>query len=132
MKNLIIYFVLVFCSFVGFSQKDTNIIDLSTISPVLFSPCDTSINLNYKNFKIPLSNDKNGIESFESTIQKEFSMDEYNAYVITYNSNTNYISDIWLEVGNGYDSIIIPFCSIIKIKNKEVLIKEYNKVFSFL
>jgi abortive infection bacteriophage resistance protein len=132
MKNLIISFVFTFSSFVGFSQKDTNIIDLSVVSPALFSYCDSSINLDYKNFKIPQSNDKNGIELFEAAIQKEFSLDKYKAYVITYNGNTEYISDIWLEVGNGDDSVIIPFCSIIKIKNKKTLTEEYTKVFSVL
>lgn len=129
MKNLILSFVLVFCSFIVFSQKDTNIIDLSIVSPTLFSSCDTSAN---SNCKIPLSNDKNGIESFECHIQKKFSTDKYKAYVITYNSKTKYISDIWLEVSDGTDSVIMPFCSIVKIKNKKTLIKEYNKIFSVL
>lgn len=132
MKNLVVSFVLFLVSFFGFSQNDSSFVDLTKVSPKLFSPCDDSTTYNSKIYYIPLSTDSIGIQFFKTSVESNFTVNQYKATLILYNNETEYISDIWVGVFDGNNEIQLPLCSVIRVFNSGELKTEYTKVFNVL
>jgi hypothetical protein len=121
-----------FISFMGFSQEDTSVVDLSILFPKLFSGCKDSVVVNTKKFFIPLSNDYEAIGFFKDAVSATYSKGVYQAGVLDLNRTTKFVSDVWVEVADGENVIVLPLCEINQAYVKGVLFSEYEKVFDFL
>lgn len=119
-------------SLVGFSQEDTSVVNLSILFPKLFSGCKDSVVTNTKNFFIPLSNDYEAIGYFKDAVSATYSKGIYEVGVIIFNFETKFVSDVWVEVTDGENVIVLPLCEINQAYVKGVLFSEYEKVFDFL
>jgi hypothetical protein len=119
-------------SFMGFSQEDTSVVDLSILFPKLFPGCKDSVVTNTKNFFIPLSNDYEAIGFFKDAVSATYSKGIYQAGVLDLNRTTKFVSDVWVEVADGENVIVLPLCEINQAYVKGVLFSEYEKVFDFL
>ncbi|MCE2711521.1 MAG: hypothetical protein LW688_03170 [Cryomorphaceae bacterium] len=105
-------------------------INYSDVSNILFAPCDSMIDNHIYEYFIPLSSDTEGIELFSKRIHDLYSMDEYEVFVLGYNQNSEYLSNVYTEVGNGLDSVIIPLCGLERTRQAGKLQKELSKVFA--
>jgi hypothetical protein len=132
MKKFILSVVLSFVSFVGFSQEDTSVVDLSILFPKLFSGCKDSVVTNTKNFFIPLSTDYEAIGFFNDAVSATYSKGIYEVGVINWNTTTKFVSDVWVEVTDGENLIILPLCEINQAYESGVLFSEYEKVFNHI
>ena len=131
MKNLILSLVMSFVSFVGFSQEDTSVIDLSIMFPKLWTGCTDLAVTNTKDFFIPLSSDYNHVRYFEEAVESTFSKGKFQAGVILLNDKTKFVTDVWVEVTDGENYIVLRLCEINQAYNEGVLFSEYEKVFDF-
>ena len=52
--------------------------------------------------------------------------------VIRWNTTTKYVSDIWVEVTDGENLIMLPLCEINQAFESGVLFSEYEKVFNYI
>lgn len=132
MKKFILSIVLSFVSFVGFSQEDTSVVDLSILFPKLFTGCKDSVVVNTKHFFIPISTDDEAITYFNDAISATYSYGKYQASVIIFNYNTKFVSNIWVEVTDGENVIVLPLCEINQAYESGILFSEYDKVFNFI
>jgi hypothetical protein len=132
MKKFILSVVLSFVSFVGFSQEDTSVVDLSILFPKLFSGCKDSVVTNTKNFFIPLSNDYEAVGFFKDAVSATYSKGIYEVGVIIFNFETKFVSNVWVEVTDGENIIELPLCEINQAYESGVLFSEYDKVFNFI
>jgi hypothetical protein len=119
-------------SFVGYSQEDTSVVDLSILFPKLFSGCKDSSAVNTKKFFIPLSTDYEAIGFFNDAVSATYSKGVYQAGVLDLNRTTKFVSDVWVEVADGENVIVLPLCEINQAYVNGVLFSEYEKVFDFL
>lgn len=132
MKNLILFITLSFISFVGFSQEDTSVVDLSILFPKLFSGCKDSSVVNTKQFFIPLSTDNEAIGFFNDAVSATYSKGKYEVGVIDWNTTTKFVSNVWVEVTDGENLIVMPLCEINQAYESGVLFFEYEKVFDYI
>ena len=121
-----------FISFVGFSQEDTSVVDLSILFPKLFSGCKDSSVVNTKQFFIPLSTDNEAIGFFNDAVSATYSKGKYEVGVIEWNTTTKFVSNVWVEVTDGENLIILPLCEINQAYESGVLFSEYEKVFDYI
>ena len=119
-------------SFMGFSQEDTSVVDLSILFPKLFSGCKDSSVVNTKKFFIPLSTDYEAIGFFKDAVSATFSKGIYQVGVIDLKRTTKFVSDVWVEITDGENVILLPLCEINQAYESGVLFSEYEKVFDFL
>jgi hypothetical protein len=131
MKNLVLSLVMSFVSFVGFSQEDTSAIDLSIMFPKLWTGCTDIVVTNTKDFFIPLSSDYNGVRYFEEAVASTFSKGKFQAGVILLDDKTKFVTNVWVEVTDGENLIILRLCEINSAYNEGVVFSEYEKVFDF-
>jgi hypothetical protein len=132
MKKVILSIALSFISFTGFSQEDTSVVDLSILFPKLFSGCKDSSVVNTKKFFIPLSTGYEAIGFFNDAVSATYSKGKYEVGVIEWNTTTKFVSDIWVEVTDGENIIILPLCEINQAYESGVLFSEYEKVFDYI
>lgn len=132
MKKFILSVVLSFISFVSVGQEDTSVVDLSILFPKLFSGCKDSVVTNTKNFFIPLSNDYEAIVYFNDAVSATYSKGIYEVGVIDWNTTTKFVSNVWVEVTDGENLIILPLCEINQAYESGVLFSEYEKVFDYI
>ena len=119
-------------SFFGYSQEDTSVVDLSILFPKLFTGCKDSVVVNTKHFFIPISTDDEAITYFNDAISATYSYGKYQASVIIFNYNTKFVSNIWVEVTDGENVIVLPLCEINQAYESGILFSEYDKVFNFI
>ena len=110
-KQLFILLIL-FISFVGFSQEDTSVVDLSILFPKLFSGCKDSSVVNTKQFFIPLSTDYEAIGFFNDAVSATYSKGKYEVGVIDWNTTTKFVSNVWVEINDGENLIVMNLCEI--------------------
>jgi hypothetical protein len=132
MKKFILFAVFSFISFVGVSQEDTSVVDIRLLFPKLFSGCNDSVVKSTKIFFIPLSTDLKSIGFFNDDVSATFSNGIYEVGVIRWNTTTKYVSDIWVEVTDGENLIMLPLCEINQAFESGVLFSEYEKVFNYI
>ena len=132
MKKFILSVVLSFISFVSVGQEDTSVVDLSILFPKLFSGCKDSVVTNTKNFFIPLSNDYEAIEHFKDAVSATYSKGIYEVGVLQLNRTTKFVSDVWVEITDGENVIVLPLCEINQAYESGILFSEYVKVFDFM
>jgi hypothetical protein len=132
MVKKILIFVISFVSFVGFSQEDTSVIDLSKMFPKLWTGCTDIVVTNTKDFFIPLSSDYNAVRYFEEAVSSTFSKGKFLVGVVSLNDKTKFVTDVWVEVTDGDNQIILRLCEINQAYNEGVLFSEYEKAFDFL
>jgi hypothetical protein len=119
-------------SFMGFSQEDTSVVDLSILFPKLFSGCNDSSVVNTKKFFIPLSTDYEAIGFFNDAVSATYSKGKYEVGVIEWNTTTKFVSNVWVEVTDGENLIVMPLCEINQAYESGVLFSEYEKVFDYI
>lgn len=124
MKKLIYSIAIIFSSFFSVSQIDTTTYDLGIISPILFLDCDDTLNV--------MSLNSNDIDAIYTMVHSNYSVDEYIANILIYNEESNRISNIWVEISDGYNLITVKFCSLNLINDVTTLKSEYTKVFNYL
>ncbi len=119
-------------SFFGYSQEDTSVVDLSILFPKLFSGCKDSVVVNTKKFFIPLSTDYEAIGFFNDAVSATYSKGKYEVGVIEWNTTTKFVSNVWVEVTDGENLIVMPLCEINQAYESGVLFSEYEKVFDYI
>ena len=119
-------------SFVGFSQEDTTVVDLSILFPKLFSGCKDSSVVKTKQFFFPLSTDYEAIGFFNDAVSATYSKGIYEVGVIDWNTTTKFVSNVWVEVTDGENLIVMPLCEINQAYESGVLFSEYEKVFDYI
>ena len=119
-------------SFFGYSQEDTSVVDLSILFPKLFSGCKDSSVVNTKQFFIPLSTDYEAIGFFNDAVSATYSKGKYEVGVIEWNTTTKFVSNVWVEITDGENLIVMPLCEINQAYESGVLFSEYEKVFDYI
>jgi hypothetical protein len=100
------------------------------VSELLFGPCNGVIESCIYDYFIPLSSDSSAIEVFSCRIYDIYTTEKYQCYVLSYNKTDTFLSDVWVEVGDGSDSIVLPLCALERARQKGKLERELNKVFA--
>lgn len=132
MKNFVFSLVMLFVSFVGFSQEDTSVIDFSKISPELFAISDNTSKHISDEYVIPLSIDKENRDPFFSLISSIYSVDKYTVSVYDFDEKNTYITNILVEVSDGEYVIFLPLCNVESVYSSNKLKEEFDKVFNII
>ena len=52
--------------------------------------------------------------------------------VVEWNTTTKFVSNVWVEITDGENLIVMPLCEINQAYESGVLLSEYEKVFDYI